>query len=154
VNEAAVYFFPSRINLPSLTPGRAAAPEKSLLMRPRTGLPWTSCGSRQLRRLSGWTRPLAWTGMSGSSSLSLKQRGLRNEISLPDKGGLDTLEIAFKSTLVFLLNELKISHPNKKKSYRYVKNMPGTGSPKENGIATVPLQIIRGCRIFRVCPDY
>ncbi len=44
----------------------------------------------------------------------IEARRIKERLSLPDQGGLDALEIAFKNRLVSLLNTLEIQRPDKK----------------------------------------
>jgi hypothetical protein len=49
-----------------------------------------------------------WRQFAGIEALRIKKR-----LSLPERGGLDALEAAFKNRLVTLLNELEIKRPDK-----------------------------------------
>jgi hypothetical protein len=44
----------------------------------------------------------------------IEARRIKERLALPEKGGLDALEIAFKNRLVSLINKLEILHPDEK----------------------------------------
>ncbi len=44
----------------------------------------------------------------------IEARRIKERLSLPERGGLEALEIAFKNRLVSLLDKVEIKHPDKK----------------------------------------
>jgi len=68
----------------------------------------------------------------------IEARRIKERLILPDKGGLDALEIAFKNRLISLLNELEILRQDEKTLIVTLKTCRVQASRKRKGMPEFP----------------
>jgi hypothetical protein len=72
----------------------------------------------------------------------VEARRIKERLALPEKGGLDALEIAFKNRLVSLLNELEIFRPDEKTLIVTLKSCRVQAARKRKGMPEFPCQSV------------
>jgi len=68
----------------------------------------------------------------------IEARRIKDRLVLPDKGGMDALEIAFKNRLISLLNKLEILRPDEKTLIVTLKTCRVQAARKRKGMAEFP----------------
>jgi hypothetical protein len=68
----------------------------------------------------------------------IEARRIKERLRLPEKGGLDALEIAFNNRLASLLNKLEIIHPDEKTLIVITKNCRVQAARKRKGMMQFP----------------
>jgi len=72
----------------------------------------------------------------------IEARRIKERLVLPDKGGMDALEIAFKNRLISLLNKLEILRPDEKTLIVTLKTCRVQTARKRKGMAEFPCRSI------------
>jgi hypothetical protein len=72
----------------------------------------------------------------------VEARRMKERLALPEKGGLDALEIAFKNRLVSLLNELEILRPDEKTLIITLKTCRVQAARKRKGMTEFPCRSV------------
>jgi hypothetical protein len=72
----------------------------------------------------------------------IEARRIKERLVLPDKGGLDALEIAFKNRLISLLNELEILRPDEKTLIITLKTCRVQAARKRKGMPEFPCRSV------------
>jgi hypothetical protein len=72
----------------------------------------------------------------------IEARRIKERLVLPDKGGMDALEIAFKNRLISLLNKLEILRPDEKILIVTLKTCRVQAARKRKGMAEFPCRSI------------
>jgi hypothetical protein len=72
----------------------------------------------------------------------VEARRIKERLALPEKGGLDALEIAFKNRLVSLLNELEILRPDEKTLIITLKTCRVQAARKRKGMTEFPCRSV------------
>jgi hypothetical protein len=72
----------------------------------------------------------------------IEARRIKERLVLPEKGGLDALEVAFKNRLISLLNKLEILRPDEKTLIVTLKTCRVQAARKRKGIAEFPCRSI------------
>jgi hypothetical protein len=72
----------------------------------------------------------------------VEARRIKERLALPEKGGLDALEIAFKNRLVSLLNELEIFRPDEKTLIITLKTCRVQAARKRKGMTEFPCRSV------------
>jgi hypothetical protein len=72
----------------------------------------------------------------------IEARRIKERLVLPDKGGMDALEIAFKNRLISLLNKLEILRPDEKTLIVTLKTCRVQAARKRKGMAEFPCRSI------------
>ena len=72
----------------------------------------------------------------------VEARRIKERLALPEKGGLDALEIAFKNRLVSLLNELEILLPDEKTLIITLKTCRVQAARKRKGMTEFPCRSV------------
>ena len=72
----------------------------------------------------------------------VEARRIKERLALPDKGGLDALEIAFKNRLISRLNELEILRPDEKTLIIRLKTCRVQAARKRNGMPEFPCRSV------------
>jgi hypothetical protein len=72
----------------------------------------------------------------------VEARRIKERLALPEKGGLDALEIAFKNRLVSLLNELEILRPDEKTLIITLKTCRVQAARKRKGMMEFPCRSV------------
>jgi len=72
----------------------------------------------------------------------IEARRIKDRLVLPDKGGMDALEIAFKNRLISLLNKLEILRPDEKTLIVTLKTCRVQAARKRKGMAEFPCRSI------------
>ena len=72
----------------------------------------------------------------------VEARRIKERLALPEKGGLDSLEIAFKNRLVSLLNELEILRPDEKTLIITLKTCRVQAARKRKGMTEFPCRSV------------
>jgi hypothetical protein len=72
----------------------------------------------------------------------IEARRIKERLVLPDKGGMDALEIAFKSRLISLINKLEILRPDEKTLIVTLKTCRVQAARKRKGMAEFPCRSI------------
>jgi hypothetical protein len=72
----------------------------------------------------------------------VEARRIKEQLALPEKGGLDALEIAFKNRLVSLLNELEILRPDEKTLIITLKTCRVQAARKRKGMPEFPCRSV------------
>jgi len=72
----------------------------------------------------------------------IEARRIKDRLVLPDKGGMDALEIAFKNRLISLLNKLEILRPDEKTLIVTLKTCRVQTARKRKGMAEFPCRSI------------
>jgi hypothetical protein len=72
----------------------------------------------------------------------IEARRIKERLVLPDKGGMDALEIAFKNRLISLLNKLEILRPDEKTLIVTLKICRVQTARKRKGMAEFPCRSI------------
>jgi hypothetical protein len=72
----------------------------------------------------------------------IEARRIKERLALPEKGGLNALEIAFKNRLVSLLNELEILRPDEKTLIITLKTCRVQAARKRKGMPEFPCRSI------------
>jgi len=72
----------------------------------------------------------------------IEARRIKERLAMPEKGGLDALEIAFKNRLVSLLNELEIFRPDEKTLIVTLKTCRVQAARKRKGMPEFPCQSV------------
>ncbi len=72
----------------------------------------------------------------------IEARRIKERLALPEKGGLNALEIAFKNRLVSLLNELEILRPDEKTLLITLKTCRVQAARKRKGMPEFPCRSI------------
>ena len=72
----------------------------------------------------------------------MEARRIKERLVLPDNGGLDVLEIAFKNRLISLLNELEIIRPDEKTLIITLKTCRVQAARKRNGMPEFPCRSV------------
>jgi Family of unknown function (DUF6125) len=67
-----------------------------------------------VEQVYGMDAALAMDRQVWSQFAVIEARRIKERLSLPERGGLEALEIAFKNRLVSLLDKVEIKHPDKK----------------------------------------
>jgi hypothetical protein len=72
----------------------------------------------------------------------IEARRIKERLALPEKGGLDALEIAFNNRLVSLLNKLEILRPDKKILIVTLKTCRVQAARKRKGMPQFPCRLV------------
>ena len=72
----------------------------------------------------------------------IEARRIKERLALPEKGGLNALEIAFKNRLVSLLNELEILRPDEKTLIITLKTCRVQAARKRKGMPEFPCRSV------------
>jgi hypothetical protein len=72
----------------------------------------------------------------------IEARRIKKRIALPEKGGLNALEIAFKNRLISLLNELEILRPDEKTLIITLKTCRVQAARKRKGTPEFPCRSV------------
>jgi len=72
----------------------------------------------------------------------IEARRIKERLVLPDKGGMDALEIAFKNRLISLLNELEILRPDENTLIVTLKTCRVQAARKRKGMLEFPCRSI------------
>jgi hypothetical protein len=72
----------------------------------------------------------------------VEARRIKERLALPERGGLDALEIAFKNRLVSLLNELEILRPDEKTLIITLKTCRVQAARKRKGMTEFPCRSV------------
>jgi hypothetical protein len=72
----------------------------------------------------------------------IEARRIKERLVLPDKGGMDALEIAFKNRLISLLNKLETLRPDEKTLIVTLKTCRVQAARKRKGMAEFPCRSI------------
>ena len=72
----------------------------------------------------------------------VEARRIKERLALPEKGGLEALEIAFKNRLVSLLNELEILRPDEKTLIITLKTCRVQAARKRKGMQEFPCRSV------------
>jgi len=72
----------------------------------------------------------------------MEARRIKERFVLPDNGGLDALEIAFKNRLISLLNELEILRPDEKTLIITLKTCRVQAARKRKGMPEFPCRSV------------
>jgi hypothetical protein len=72
----------------------------------------------------------------------IEAQRIKERLVLPDKGGLDALEIAFKNRLISLLNELEILRPDEKTLIVTLKTCRVQATRKRKGMPEFPCRSV------------
>jgi hypothetical protein len=72
----------------------------------------------------------------------IEARRIKERLVLPDKGGMDALEIAFKNRLISLLNKLEILRPDEKTLIVTLKTCRVQAARKRKGMTEFPCRSI------------
>ena len=125
-----------------MTPGRAAALREELIEAAKNWLAMDGLWFQAVEKAFGMDTAIGmdrdvWEQFAVIEALRIKER-----LPLPDKGGLDALEIALKNRLVFLLNELKMSHPNEKNLIVTTKTCRVQAARKRKGLPQFPCKSV------------
>jgi hypothetical protein len=72
----------------------------------------------------------------------IEARRIKERLALPEKGGLDALEIAFKNRLVSLLNELEILRPDENTLIVTTKTCRVQATRKRKGMQQFPCRTV------------
>jgi hypothetical protein len=72
----------------------------------------------------------------------VEARRIKERLALPEKGGLEALEIAFKNRLVSLLNELEILRPDEKTLIITLKTCRVQAARKRKGMPEFPCRSV------------
>ncbi len=72
----------------------------------------------------------------------IEARRIKERLALPEKGGLNALEIAFKNRLVSLLNELEILRPDEKTLLITLKTCRVQAARKRKGMPEFPCRSV------------
>jgi len=72
----------------------------------------------------------------------IEARRIKERLALPEKGGLDALEIAFKNRLVSLLNKLEIFRPDKNTLIVTTKTCRVQAARTRKGMAQFPCRSV------------
>jgi len=72
----------------------------------------------------------------------VEARRIKERLALPEKGGLEALEIAFKNRLVSLLNELEILRPDEKTLIITLKTCRVQAARKRKGMSEFPCRSV------------
>jgi hypothetical protein len=125
-----------------MKPGHAAAVREELIDAAKNWLAMDGLWFQAVEKAFGMDTALGmdrdvWEQFAVIEALRIKER-----LNIPDKGGLYALEIAFKNRLVFLLNELKISHPNEKNLIVTTKTCRVQAARKRKGLPQFPCKSV------------
>jgi hypothetical protein len=124
-----------------MTPGRAAA-RQELIDAAKNWLAMDGLWFQAVEKAFGMDTAIGMDRDVWEKFAVIEASRIKERLSLPDKGGLDALEIAFKSRLVFLLNELKISHPNEKNLIVTTKTCRVQAARKRKGLPQFPCKSV------------
>jgi hypothetical protein len=72
----------------------------------------------------------------------IEARRIKERLALPEKGGLNALEIAFKNRLISLLNELEILRPDEKNLIITLKTCRVQAARKRKGMPEFPCRSV------------
>ena len=90
----------------------------------------------------GMDAALAMDRMVWEQFAVIEARRIKERLVLPDKGGMDALEIAFKNRLISLLNKLEILRPDEKTLIVTLKTCRVQAARKRKGMAEFPCRSI------------
>ncbi len=72
----------------------------------------------------------------------IEARRIKERLSLPERGGLEALEIAFKNRLVSLLDKVEIKHPDKKTLIVTIKTCRVQSARERKSMAQFPCKSV------------
>jgi len=125
-----------------MTPGRAAALREELIEAAKNWLAMDGLWFQAVEKAFGMDTALGMDRDVWEQFAVIEATRIKERLTLPDKGGLDALEIAFKNRLVFLLNELKISHQNEKNLIVTTKTCRVQAARKRKGLPQFPCKSV------------
>src|SRR5512136_2979941 len=125
-----------------MKPGQAAALRAELIDAAKNWLAMDGLWFQAVEKAFGMHTALGmdrdvWEQFAVIEALRIKER-----LTLPDKGGLHALEIAFKNRLVFLLNELEILHPDEKNLIVTTKTCRVQAARQRKGLPQFPCKSV------------
>ena len=95
-----------------------------------------------VEQVYGMDAALAMDRKVWSQFAVIEARRIKERLSLPERGGLEALEIAFKNRLVSLLDKVEIKHPDKKTLIVTTKTCRGQAARERKSMAQFPCKSV------------
>jgi len=125
-----------------MKPGCEGESRRGLLDAAKNWLAMDGLWFQAVEQVYGMDEALAIDRRVWSQFAVIEARRIKERLSLPEKGGLDALEIAFKNRLVSLLNKVEILRPDKKNLVVTIKTCRVQSARQRKSMAQFPCKSV------------